>query len=90
MAKSCTGPGRLPQLLPVTEDVKSDATAALLLIDPQGRVADYQVAHGEATQEMKKNSFCFLGFSPATSFSASPMWGYKLVLFFPPTSAARS
>jgi hypothetical protein len=71
--------GRAPQLLPVTEDVSSDAVAALLLIDPQGRVADFQVAHGEATREMK-NFFLFSRFTPATSFG-QPTWGYKVVLF---------
>lgn len=79
--------GQAPQLLPVTEYVKSDATVALLLIDPQGRVADYQVAHGEATREMK-NFFLLSRFTPATSFG-QPTWGYKVVLF-PRSSAARS
>lgn len=79
--------GRAPQLVPVTEDVSSDATAALLLIDPEGRVADYMVAHGEATQEMK-NFFFRSRFDPATSFG-QPTWGYKVVLF-PRTFAARS
>jgi PAS domain-containing protein len=78
--------GRAPQLLPVTEDVSSDAIAALLLIDPQGRVADYMVAHGEATREMK-NFFLLSRFTPATSFG-QPTWGYKLVLF--PRTGARS
>ena len=79
--------GQAPQLLPVTQDVSSDATAALLLIDPQGRVADYMVAHGEATQEMK-NYFLLSRFTPATSFG-QPTWGYKVVLF-PHKGAARS
>ena len=79
--------GRAPQLLPVTEDVSSDAAAALLLIDPEGRVADYMVAHGEATREMK-NFFLLSRFTPATSFG-QPTWGYKLVLF-PRAGAART
>jgi hypothetical protein len=79
--------GRAPQLVGVTEDVSSDATAALLLIDPEGRVADFMVAHGEATKEMK-NFFLFSRFNPATSFG-QPTWGYKVVLF-PHAGAARS
>lgn len=79
--------GQAPQLLPVTEDVRSDATVALLLIDPEGRVADYQVAHGEATRAMK-DFFLLSRFTPATSFG-QPTWGYKVVLF-PRAGAARS
>jgi hypothetical protein len=79
--------GQAPQLLPVTEDLSSDATAVLLRIDPQGRVADFQVAHGQATQEMK-NFFLFSRFTPATSFG-QPTWGYTVVLF-PRTGAART
>ena len=79
--------GQAPQLVPVTDDVSSDAIAVLLLIDPEGRVADYMVAQGEATREMK-NLFLFSRFTPATSF-CQPTWGYKLVLF-PRKGAARS
>jgi hypothetical protein len=71
--------GQAPQLLPVTEDVSSDTIAVLLRIDPEGRVADYMVAQGEATQEMK-SFFLFSRFTPATSF-CQPTWGYKMVLF---------
>jgi hypothetical protein len=76
---------QMPQLLPVTQDVSGDATAILLLIDPKGRIADYMVADGEATREMK-NFFLFSRFTPATAFG-QPTWGYKLVLF-PKTPAA--
>jgi hypothetical protein len=79
--------GRAPQLVPVTGDVSSDTIAVLLRIDPEGRVADYMVAQGEATQEMK-NFFLFSRFTPATLF-CQPTWGYKMVLF-PRKGAARS
>ena len=79
--------GRAPQLVPVTDDVSSDAIAVLLRIDPEGRVADYMVAQGQATPEMK-NFFLFSRFTPATSF-CQPTWGYKMVLF-PRKGAARS
>jgi len=79
--------GRAPRLVPVTGDVSSDAIAVLLRIDPEGRVADYMVAQGQATPEMK-NFFLFSRFTPATSF-CQPTWGYKMVLF-PRKGAARS
>jgi len=79
--------GRAPQLVPVTGDVSSDMIAVRLRIDPEGRVADYMVAQGQATQEMK-NFFLLSRFTPATSFG-QPTWGYKMVLF-PRKGAARS
>jgi hypothetical protein len=84
--------GQAPRLLPVTEDVSRDvssnAIVVLLRIDPEGRVADYMVAQGEATREMK-DFFLLSRFTPATSSFGQPTWGYTVVLF-PRKGAARS
>ncbi len=78
----------IPQLVPVTAPVSADAAAVLLLIDPQGRVADYMTARGEVTREMK--SIILLSqFTPATLWGY-PTWGYKLVLFPRTGASARS
>ncbi len=76
-----------PQLVPVTAEVSSDATAVLLLIDPQGKVADYMSTQGPVTKEMK-SIILWSTFTPATMFGY-PTWGYKLVLF-PRTPSQRS
>lgn len=76
-----------PQLLSVNTEVASDATAVLLQIDPQGKVASYMATQGVITKEMK-SIILFSTFTPATLFGY-PTWGYKLVLF-PRTPSARS
>lgn len=78
----------VPQLVPATAPVSTDAAVVLLLIDPQGRVADYMTPSGQVTKEMK-SMILLSQFTPATIFG-QPTWGYKLVLFPRTPGSARS
>ncbi len=68
-----------PQLLPVTANVSSDSLAVLLLVDPEGKVADFMTGPGKVTREMQ-SVILYSRFTPATLFG-HPTWGWKVVVF---------
>jgi len=78
--------GVLPRLESVNAVTAGDETVVELVIDEQGRVADYSVRQGQLTPAMQ-NIILFSKFTPAMFFY-QPAWGRKLVVF-PPRRSAR-
>jgi hypothetical protein len=70
--------GDQPRLESVDADVALDETVVEVIIDPQGRVFDYDVRQGQLTPEMQ-NILMFSKFTPAMFFY-QPAWGRKLVV----------
>lgn len=71
--------GVLPRLEPVNAETAGDETVVELVIDEQGRVADYSVRQGTLTPAMQQ-IILFSKFTPAMFFY-QPAWGRKLVVF---------
>lgn len=69
----------VPRIEPVSAAIRPDERAIDLVIDDQGQVRDYVVAHGEMTQDMV-NVILLSRFTPAT-YWGQPTWGPIRVVF---------
>lgn len=78
--------GVLPRLESVNAATEGDGTVVELIIDAQGRVADYSVRQGQLTPAMQ-NIILFSKFTPAMFFY-QPAWG-KIRVVFPARRSAR-
>jgi len=78
--------GVVPRLESVNAVTTGDETVVELIIDEQGRVADYSVQQGQLTPAMQ-NIILFSKFTPAMFFY-QPAWG-KIRVVFPARRSAR-